>query len=136
MKYKRQLVITLVFLLGAIPILQAENQGALHVSIPFKFFFGGKPFEPGEYVVSNPASAPKFISLQAVKGRSGHQVAIITRLDATHEGSKAQRLIFDNVGGDKHLSEVWIPGKDGFLILGTPQEHSHNVVTASLKESK
>ncbi len=135
MKRKSMLLFTLMFLLGLTSIF-AENQGTLHVNIPFKFFFGGKPFEPGEYVISNPTSTPKFISLQAVKGKSGHQVAIITRLDATHEGSKAQRLIFDTVGEEKYLSEVWIPGKDGFLILGTPQEQSHNVVTASLKESK
>jgi hypothetical protein len=135
MKHKSMLIFTLMFLLGLTTVF-AENQGALHVNIPFKFFFGGKPFEPGEYAVSNPASAPKFISLQALKGKSGHQVAIITRLDATHEGSKAQRLVFDTVGEEKHLSEVWLPGKDGFLILGTPQEHHHQVVTASVKESK
>ena len=38
------------------------------------------------------------------------------------------RLVFDQVGEERYLSEVWMPGMDGLLIRATSERHKHESV--------
>jgi hypothetical protein len=41
------------------------------------------------------------------------------------------RVVFDKVGEQRFLSEIWIPGQDGLQVRGTTQAHKHESVGAS-----
>ena len=45
----------------------------------------------------------------------------------------APAVSFDRVGDAYFISEVWIPGRDGFLLSGTMVPHTHVTVKAALK---
>jgi len=36
--------------------------------------------------------------------------------------------VFDKVGNEHFLSEVWFRDQDGLLLVGTKEEHEHEVV--------
>jgi hypothetical protein len=45
-----------------------------------------------------------------------------------HTTPEDAHIVFDVVG-DKHmLSEIWIPGEDGYLLLATKGKHGHKVI--------
>jgi hypothetical protein len=52
------------------------------------------------------------------------QLNIITRL-ASEIPNATSRLVFDVLGSERVLSEVWIAGEDGFLVASTQGEHGH-----------
>jgi len=54
-------------------------------------------------------------------------MAVITRL-GRHDKDAEPELVFDKVAGAMHLSEVWFPGQDGLLLLGTGETHEHHVL--------
>jgi hypothetical protein len=60
----------------------------------------------------------------------GAAVAVesITRLAAPEKPMTDARLVFDNVGGQRYLSEVWLPDEDGYLLRDTRQKHTHETV--------
>jgi hypothetical protein len=43
-------------------------------------------------------------------------------------GNTAPMLVFDKVGDRHYLSEVWMPGLDGFLLQARAEQHSHRLV--------
>jgi hypothetical protein len=51
----------------------------------------------------------------------------MTRLSAL-ESAKAQ-VVFHKVGEKRVLSEVYLPGADGFQLSGTKGEHTHEKVS-------
>jgi hypothetical protein len=38
--------------------------------------------------------------------------------------------VFDRVGDERFLSEVWLPGEDGYLVRGTAAQHQHDIVNS------
>jgi hypothetical protein len=57
-------------------------------------------------------------------------IPVVTRL-ARRNGSSDDNgptLVFDRVGKTHALSEVWLPGQDGYLVKGTPEKHEHDIV--------
>jgi hypothetical protein len=89
-----------------------------------KFIAGGKSFPIGAYkILYEPKS--KYITLRAASG-AVTQLTIITRL-ASETPTDRSRLVFDMVGNERRLSEIWIPGEDGFLVGSTKEEHKHEI---------
>jgi hypothetical protein len=67
-------------------------------------------------------------------GTASVEVPVITRL-ARQEHSDhvtTESLVFDRVGEMGILSEVWMHGGDGFLVMGTAEDQT--VVTVKHKE--
>ncbi len=48
-----------------------------------------------------------------------------------HDKDVDTELVFDKIGGKFLLSEVWFPGRDGYLLLATKDAHEHAVVGGS-----
>ncbi len=104
------------------------------VNVPFKFNLNEKAFPAAMYYVRYEQSSDSV----EVLGQSRNllsRVRVITRL-APSPGAKSNgsvRLVFDQVGEERYLSEVWIPGADGFLLRATSERHKHATVDADAK---
>jgi len=106
----------------------AYGQTTLKANIPFAFSAAGKVLPAGQYVMISTAGAPN-IRVVSADGKAAVPVTIVTRLaSAMHTTPKDAHLIFDKVGENYFLSELWIPGLDGFLLASTAQQHEHRVI--------
>ena len=60
-------------------------------------------------------------------GKDTTTVPVITRLTQRVGSAQATAtsLVFDTVGDRSYLSEVWIPGREGYLVRATTEAHEH-----------
>ncbi len=125
---------TALIILVCLPLLiltglatAGENERIM-VKIPHEFTVGDQSLPAGRYSISTEAGDPAKLHIHNLAGETCAWMQVITRLaQYAHEETKA-RMVFDRVGGQHMLSEVWLTGEDGFLILGTPKDHSHEIV--------
>ncbi len=124
MRIKFLALLSLCFVLAGL----AYGQTILKANIPFAFTAGGKVLPAGQYdVLTQPSGAP--MRVRSADGKTAVLVTIVTRLaGAMHTTPKDSHLIFDKVGENYFLSEVWIPGVDGYLLSSTAQQHEHRVI--------
>ncbi|HVN30935.1 MAG TPA: hypothetical protein VMT45_03020 [Thermoanaerobaculaceae bacterium] len=96
--------------------------GAVSVNVPFSFIVKDKEMPAGNYAISEESGR------LLVKG-SGGTVAtpILERLADT--GTKEPKIVFDKVEGKSYLSEVHIPGADGYLVGIAKGKETHVTVT-------
>ena len=107
----------------------AAAQDTLSVNIPFAFILNGKTNDAGQYTVRVTESRTE-VWLTPAKG-TGAVAAVITRLAASAPDDS--RVVFDKVGNSTYLSEIWIPGEDGYLVHAEKEAHTHHVLKASRK---
>ena len=106
----------------------AQAQAPQRANVPFKFYVGGSAFEAGTYYISEIAAGAR-LEIRDSNQKALAQIAVITRLAPVGRSSGSLRLVFDEITPtDRHLSEVWMPGKDGFLVRATSEKHEHAVV--------
>jgi hypothetical protein len=99
-----------------------------NVEIGFPFKAGGKDFAAGKYSVDRPQAGAI-----AIRGAGGSAVLLsLTRLALLDKGTEF-KLVFDVVGDQPLLSEIWFGGEDGYLVLSTKEAHKHTVVGGSKK---
>ena len=56
-------------------------------------------------------------------------VPILTQLaGAMHTTPQDAHVVFDVVDGTHYLSEIWMPGEDGYLVLATKGKHEHRLI--------
>jgi hypothetical protein len=120
--------ITVVTLSLVVGLGSASAQPDAQVNIGFAFLAGGRAMPAGTYTVQVPASGP--ITLRAADGKA-MMLPVITRL-GRHDRDAEPELVFDRIQGELRLSEVWLPGQDGYLLLGTKEMHDHTVVGGPL----
>jgi len=107
---------------GAIAFAQSAS-----AEIPFPFVAGGKEMPAGKYQV---ADASNFrLQLTGPTG-DGIFLLAITML-GRHDKDPDPEFVFDKADGKVVLSEVWLPGKDGYLLVSTKGPHTHAVVGGS-----
>ena len=97
------------------------------VEIKFDFKAGGQAKPAGVYTVETTPNGP--ISLKGPSGE-GLFMPVMTRL-GRHDLDADPELVFDSINGEFYLSEVWFPGQDGYLLLGTKEQHDHRVLGGS-----
>ena len=105
----------------------AQAQVMVTGKIAFPFTVGAKTLPPGQYDFVRDASASV---IRVVSGNKNMALAtIITRLaGAIHTTPKDSHIVFDKVGDTYMLSEIWVPGQDGYMLLSTKGQHEHAVV--------
>ena len=106
----------------------ASAQQQIAADIGFSFVAGGKEMAAGKYTIEVTGAVGPIL-LRGSAGTSG-VMSVITTL-GRHDLDKDPELVFDKVDGKLILSEVWLPGKDGLLVLATKQPHEHAVVGGS-----
>jgi hypothetical protein len=62
------------------------------------------------------------------------ELTAITRLARQHMDDAPQAsFVFDKVGEQRTLTEVWLPDQDGYLVDSTTAEHEHDVLPCEVK---
>ena len=133
---KRRLIVSVAVLCLVIAAsLSAYAQGrpkTLIAEIGFPFTVGDKSFAAGSYRIELVNAKPAVLMIRPAAGGEDTRIPIITRLAQANraKGETEVSLVFDTVGNEKFLSEVWLPAQDGFLVRGTSEEHEHSIVKA------
>jgi hypothetical protein len=127
------IVLSLAVLLAAGSSL-AYAQDEVTAEIPFKFMAANRTFEAGTYdlQVSEDRNDVTLVTPQ----RTSDFMPVLTRLAAPETPLSDGKLVFDRVGDSYYLSEVWLPGMDGFLIRATKEKHTHHVIKLQKKAKK
>jgi hypothetical protein len=123
-------VVVAVFALGLAGSL-AWAAGAISVDIPFSFIVKDKEMPAGRYEIQTQGNDDARLAIRSSAGGGTVFALVLERLADT--GGKEPKVVFDKMAdGKSYLSEVHIPGQDGFLvgIAGGKEKH----VTVSGKE--
>jgi hypothetical protein len=104
------------------------------VKIPFGFKAAGTAFPAGDYSFDY-KSGQNFVRVRGIDKGPVAQVLIITRLaGAIHTTQGDAHVVFDKIGNDHFLSELWIPGMDGIDLLSTKENHEHEIVNVPVPQ--
>ena len=125
MKIKLLLTLSL-FALLAITLAYGQSL-KVSANIPFAFIASGKTLPAGAYEFIPNSDEPMKI---AGPGKNASVLApVLTRLGgAIHTTKQDSHIVFDKVGEVYTLSEVWIPGTDGWLLSSMKGKHEHRTV--------
>ncbi len=96
----------------------AQNMMMVTGKITFPFTAGGKALPAGhyEFVRDGTGSTIRVVS----GGKNMALVPIVTRLSgAIHTTPKDSHIVFDKMGDKYTLSEIWVPGQDGYMLFST-----------------
>ena len=106
-----RMLFTAALLLGSVSIYaQAENVPFLKVSIPFDFTVDNQTLPAGDYTISDWAIHPRtVIWLQSSDGK--HVAAVFTHSSYAPGPSVRTKLIFQHVGSEYFLSQIWTLGE-------------------------
>jgi hypothetical protein len=115
----------LVLFLGVVAVYAQKPHAT--VQIPFAFTAAGTELPAGTYRLTTDTSNPHLFMIRNISGGASATVPVITRLSASD--SPKPQVVFDKVGEKRILSEIYIPGVDGYQIAGTKNEHTHQKVT-------
>ncbi len=97
--------------------------------IPFAFTVEKKVLPAGQYEFTPNIERGVLRVLDVDKKGEAVLAPIITRLAAgMHTTPKDAHIVFDKVGDVYTLSEIWVPGEDGYLLHATKGKHEHHIV--------
>jgi hypothetical protein len=116
--------VAVAMLVGAQP---AHAQVRYDFKVPFAFTANGKAFAAGEYAFSI-NHEDGVVTLQSRLAKEGSAILPLeTRISAP--GSLIEpEVVFDKVHDKYFVSELLIPGDDGYLLLVTKAKHTHESV--------
>lgn len=107
---------------------QGNAVRSVTTKIDFAFVLNGKTLPAGSYTLEADESR---VILRPQAGKAEGVIAsVMTRL-GRHDRDADPELVFDSIEGKYLLSEVWLPGEDGYLLLGTKERHDHRVIGGS-----
>ena len=125
---KRRVFLTVVALVMAFELGGAMAYAqSIHAEIGFPFVAGGKEMAAGKYTIEVTTAGTVLLT---GAGGSRMLIPVITML-GRHDQDPDAEFVFDKIDGKTVLSEVWLPRKDGFLLLATKGPHEHAVVGGS-----
>jgi hypothetical protein len=123
-------VVVGVFALGLAGSL-AWAAGPVSVDVPFSFIVNNKEMPAGRYEIRTEGNDESRLAIRSSQGGGTVMALVIERLADT--GAKQPKVIFDKMqDGKSYLSEVHIPGIDGYLVGIAKGKETH--VTVSGKE--
>jgi hypothetical protein len=104
---------------------------AIIAEVPFEFTCDDQSFAPGTYLVVHRVNPFPSLRLESSDGKAGLLLLATVRIGRPPGLSPPRAsLVFDKVGENHFLTEVWLPGRDGYRIRSTKQEHERVVVDA------
>ena len=125
----RTKILVTIGVLTVLVVTCAYAQGqSVRAKIPFQFTVSGKVLPAGQYDFMRDAN-DEAIRVVGERKTPGVIAMIVTRLGAgIHTTPEDAHIVFDKVGDTYFLSEVWVPGVDGFLLHSTKGKHEHRTV--------
>ncbi len=126
MRTKVMLAANLIILLAAASVYA---QHTLVVKIDFPFTVEGKALPAGEYeFVGEGTGGIEAFGIRSA-GKGVATVPVLTHLAGEiHTTPQDAHVVFDVVGDTHLLSEIWLVGEDGYLVLATKGPHKHKVI--------
>jgi hypothetical protein len=103
------------------------------IETTFPFEIAGGSLPAGKYDIEQPARDLLVFRPANGKGRV-IEAPVITRLAKPAVPLAEPYVVFDKVNDTYYISEVWLPGEDGFLLGGIKEEHTHQKVKAIKKK--
>jgi hypothetical protein len=103
------------------------GQTMVRANIPFEFTVQGKVLPAGQYQLAREPGKDMIRISGTAKG-AAIIAPVITRLSREVHTIENAHLVFDKVGETSFLSELWVPGQDGFLLHSTKGQHEHKVL--------
>jgi mono/diheme cytochrome c family protein len=108
-------------------LLFAQSGATMQMKIPYSFTFAGTQLPAGSYAFSmdktrlavQSATGDRFVSI-VITEMSGPGILV-------RDGS----LVFDKTGGNRILSEVWMPNSKGFLLHSVLKNHKRDILMGS-----
>jgi hypothetical protein len=131
---KRRVLVMLAataLLFVAFPAVSYAQDTAL-VTVGFPFIAEGKTMPAGQYELQLNTDHTAF-TLTASPKETGVFLTTITRLAAAEPSVGDTHIVFDKVGNTYYLSEVWLPGEDGYLVYAAKEKHTHQTVKGQKK---
>ena len=132
----RRLLFSAVVAAGTLAAVTTVAHAQMTVTVPFKFEAAGKPLPAGDYWVGEDATGA--ITLRQQPKGVEVSVKVLKKLPPPTAPLEQPQLVFDMVGNfepsyteyitDYLLSEVWLGGPDGLLVLETQSQHKHQAV--------
>jgi hypothetical protein len=115
------------------PTFARADQNTLTADIPFTFVTAGRTFNPGTYTLK---VGEDLMSVEVVPPSGTPAVElVVTRLWEPPMEPTQGHLVFDKVGNTYTLSEMFIPGEEGYLLHVTKEAHAHQTVPLRKKAS-
>jgi hypothetical protein len=124
---RKHLVLVAMLLLSTALVSVAQDFPTVVADIPFSFTAGGKTLPAGQYQFGE-GSLGKEMVIRGENTKADVIAPVVTRL-GERPGDQAE-VVFDKVENDYYLSELHIPGMDGYLFKGAPGKHTHVRVRA------
>ena len=127
-------VCCVVFLMAPLPsAAYVIGDDALIADVPFEFTHDDQTYPPGTYLVVHRVNPFPSLRLESADKKKGSLLLAVGRIGRPPRLYPPRvSLVFDKIGDRHYLSEVWLPGRDGFRIRATKQEHER--VTVDAKE--
>lgn len=117
-------VLVVTFVMGG----AAAYAQVAKMNIGLPFVVNGKDMPAGSYTIR--VTSARAVSLKG-EGDAVLVLTAVTRLGRRDKNPDPE-LVFDKVDGKMLLSEIWLPRRDGYLVLGTTEEHEHAVLGGSI----
>jgi hypothetical protein len=111
------------------PVGESIEPQVIEVTFPFEV--GTRTLPAGKYDIEQPTR--ELLILRSAKGLTV-EVPVITRLAKPSTPLVDSKVVFDKFGDKYIISEVWIPGVDGFVVGATKEVHTHETVKAAKKK--
>jgi hypothetical protein len=92
-----------------------------------RYFVGVKESSAGRYEFKPEGPTQNHLTIRNIDTGETLVLPVLTRLADT--GSAKAQIAFDITDGKHYLSEVHIPGTDGYAFQGASGQHSHALVT-------
>lgn len=131
-KYVAVLLILGAFLVGS-ALIYGQEVHKIVVDVPNAFAAATAQLPAGRYEVTLNGVAHQTVSFRSLDGKNTATVMISTAIAADPGKPTEGKLVFDVVGGQYTLSEVWMPGHDGYLMAGFKNDsvHKHAIAKGS-----
>jgi hypothetical protein len=101
---------------------------AVVVNIPFSFMVKDKELPAGRYEFRVESTDNNRLAIRNVDSAGPFMLDVLTRL--ADVGDTKLRVVFDKTAdGKSYLSEVHMPGRDGFLVGISKGREQHVIVT-------
>jgi hypothetical protein len=113
---------------GGTAFAQATAANSAVMKVDFPFVVKGEAMPAGTYLFQIDKDQ-LLVRSQTGPGK-GAMLGVLTRL-GRHDRDADPEIVFDKLGGKFLLSEVWLPGQDGYLLLTTKEQHEHAVLGGS-----
>ena len=98
--------------------------------VPFAFTASGKAFAAGEYALSVNQEEGVVTLQSRVAKEDGVILPVQTRVSEPRSLAEPE-IVFDKLNRQYIVSELLVPGEDGYLLLVTKARHTHELLKGS-----